>query len=289
MLFFGDDILKNPSASGGIAPRPLPRALPPDPHVIFLLFHFSPVPCLIRIVMGFWMKCSVKLYYIAEMKPQKTVILTDSKAALQSLTSNTPDQPIHQLLKDLQFLPHKCNMVLQWIPAHCGIPGSEKADHLAKSGSKQLQPMSTSTYQEDKTLLRNRQKMSMEKSRWRLQPLHWPYQPSGKTWADHYIQVANRTLWPVSALEANWHYGLCTLRLQRSRTDGPQHPPGLSHLAETETPVMATGWVNHQQAVGNGRRPAQLHPIPGNMWTDGLSMADWPQKKTKKKKKTLLL
>ena len=42
--------------------------------------------------------------YIAEMKPQKTVILTDSNAALQSLTSNTPDQPIHQLLKDLQLL-----------------------------------------------------------------------------------------------------------------------------------------------------------------------------------------
>ena len=33
---------------------------------------------------------------IAEMKPQKTVILTDSKAAFQSLTFDTPDQPIHQ-------------------------------------------------------------------------------------------------------------------------------------------------------------------------------------------------
>ena len=32
--------------------------------------------------------------YIAEMKPHKTVILTDSKAALQSLISNTSDQPI---------------------------------------------------------------------------------------------------------------------------------------------------------------------------------------------------
>ena len=60
--------------------------------------------------------------YIAEMKPQKTVILTDSKAALQSLTSNTPDQQIQQLLKDLQLLPHECTMVLQWIQAHCGIP-----------------------------------------------------------------------------------------------------------------------------------------------------------------------
>ena len=64
--------------------------------------------------------------YTAQMKPQKTVILTDSKSALQSLTPNTPDQPIHQLLKDLQLLPHECTVVLQWIPAHCGIPGMKE-------------------------------------------------------------------------------------------------------------------------------------------------------------------
>ena len=52
------------------------------------------------------------LAYIAEMKPQQTVILTDSKAAFQSLTSNIPDQPIHQLLKDLQLLPHECTVIL---------------------------------------------------------------------------------------------------------------------------------------------------------------------------------
>ena len=96
--------------------------------------------------------------YIAEMKPQKTVILTDSIAALQSLTSNTPDQPIHQLLKDLQLLPHECTVVLQWIPAHCGIPENERADRLAKSGRNPLQPMFTSTYQGAKTLLRNKRK-----------------------------------------------------------------------------------------------------------------------------------
>ena len=116
----------------------------------------------------------------------------------------------------------------------------------------------------------------------RLQPLYWPSQPSGKTLADHYIQVANRTLWPASTPEANWHHGLCTLRLQRSGTDDPPYPPGLSHLAETETPVMAAGWVNHQQAVGNGGRPVPDRPIPGNMWTEGLSTADRPQKKKKK-------
>ena len=75
--------------------------------------------------------------------------------------------------------------------------------------------------------------------------------------------------------------GIMDSALWRSRTDGPPHPPGLSHLAETETSVMAAGWVHHQQAVGNGRRPAPHHPIPGNMWTKGLSMADQPQKKKK--------
>ena len=49
---FCDDIQKKTSASGGVAPRPLPGALPldptggllrpPDPRIIFLLFHFSP-------------------------------------------------------------------------------------------------------------------------------------------------------------------------------------------------------------------------------------------------------
>ena len=78
----------------------------------------------------------IAIAYIAEMKPQKTVILTDSKATLQSLTSNTPGQKIHQLLKDLQLLPHECTVVLQWIPAHCVIPGNERTDRLAKSGSK---------------------------------------------------------------------------------------------------------------------------------------------------------
>ena len=64
------------------------------------------------------------------MKSHKTVILTDSKAALQTLIFNAPDQPIHQLLKDLQLLPHECTVALQWIPAHCGISGNERADRL---------------------------------------------------------------------------------------------------------------------------------------------------------------
>ena len=124
----------------------------------------------------------------------RDVNLKDSKAALQSLISSTSDQPTHQLLKDLQLLSQECTLVLQWIPAHFGIPGNERADRLAKSGSKRPQPLYTSTYKEAKTLLRIRHRSQMEKGRWRLLPLYKPILPSGKTWADHYIQVANRTL-----------------------------------------------------------------------------------------------
>ena len=70
-------------------------------------------------------------------------------------------------------------------------------------------------------------KIAMEKDHWRPQPFHRPDQPSGKTWADHYTQAANSTMQPASAPIANWHHGLCTLWLQRSKTDGPPHPPGL--------------------------------------------------------------
>ena len=100
-------------------------------------------------------------------------------------------------------------------------------------------------------------------SLWRLQPLYRPNQPSVKTRADHHIQVANRTLWPASAPEANWHHGLCTLRLQRSRTDGPPHPPGLSRLAETETPVYGRRMSQPLTSCGERRKTCAAPP---NSW-----------------------
>ena len=90
-------------------------------------------------------------------------------------------------------------------------------------------------------------------------------------------RTSHCSLW--NAPEENWHHGLSTLWLQRSGTDSSPHPPGLLLLAATETAVMAAGWNNHQQAVGNSWKPALYHPVPGSMWTEGLSMADWLQKK----------
>ena len=71
---------------------------------------------------------------------------------IQYPTSNTFDQPIRQMLKDLQILPQKCTVILQRIPAHCGIRGNKRTDRLAKPGSKQPRPLYIPAYLEVKTL-----------------------------------------------------------------------------------------------------------------------------------------
>ena len=118
--------------------------------------------------------------YIPEMKPQKTVILTDSKAALQSLTSNTPDQSIHQLLKDLQLLPHECTVVLQWIPAHWEFQEMKEQITWPNLGANSCNPVNLHLLGSQNPALKQ-SKMSMEKSHRKLQPLYRPNQPSGKT------------------------------------------------------------------------------------------------------------
>ncbi|XP_041357542.1 uncharacterized protein LOC121374506 [Gigantopelta aegis] len=56
------------------------------------------------------------------------VFLTGALSALQALESNKLDR----LSEALHPINSVIQVVLQWIPAHCGIPGNENADRLAK-------------------------------------------------------------------------------------------------------------------------------------------------------------
>ena len=78
------------------------------------------------------------------------VILTDALSVLEGL-ENTKEKELDPLREALAKLGSKTKLVLQWIPAHCGIPGNEIADGLAKEGSGLEQTDRKTSYREAKT------------------------------------------------------------------------------------------------------------------------------------------
>ena len=72
----------------------------------------------------------------SENECKQAVLLTDSLSALEALAGDK----LPQLMMRLQEAAKNRRVALQWIPAHCGIPGNEAADELAKLGAQEVQP-----------------------------------------------------------------------------------------------------------------------------------------------------
>ena len=83
------------------------------------------------------------------------IILSDCRAALRSLQSEARDEVVEIIFRNIGQLQTNNTLALQWIPAHCGLFGYEKADRLAKDGSSKPQPPAKISFQETKTLLKN--------------------------------------------------------------------------------------------------------------------------------------
>ena len=68
---------------------------------------------------------------------EKVVILSDSKSAIQAITSHRIRSKIVGNIQSCIYNIQKMNktIVLQWIPSHCDILGNEMADQLAKKGT----------------------------------------------------------------------------------------------------------------------------------------------------------
>ena len=79
-----------------------------------------------------------------------TVFLTDALSVLEALQTNK--SPL--LATQMQELCNTSRVVLQRIPAHCGIPGNKQADQLAKCGAQEEQPSASIHYQEETTIIK---------------------------------------------------------------------------------------------------------------------------------------
>jgi ribonuclease HI len=87
------------------------------------------------------------------------VFLTDSLSVIQALTN----RKLPQLARALHQLNTACRVAIQWIPAHCGIPGNEKADKLAKQGAKSEQTNTSVSYSEKVAIIKALMKPKPEK------------------------------------------------------------------------------------------------------------------------------
>ena len=79
------------------------------------------------------------------------MFLTDSKSVLDALACHGE----HELRVKLSKLIESRRVVLQWIQAHCGISGNEKADELAKRGANMQQENLPITIKQKKTIIKN--------------------------------------------------------------------------------------------------------------------------------------
>jgi ribonuclease HI len=66
---------------------------------------------------------------------KKSVLLVDSKAAIQAIATNkqATSQTVNEARKTIKLLNRQDKtVVFQWVPSHVGIHGNKKADLLAK-------------------------------------------------------------------------------------------------------------------------------------------------------------
>ena len=83
---------------------------------------------------------------LTDTNSEDVVFLTDFQSVLDSLGGHGE----HNLRRKLYSIGKHRRVILQWIPAHCGIKGNEQADRLAKQGANMEQEILPITLKQKK-------------------------------------------------------------------------------------------------------------------------------------------
>ena len=112
-----------------------------------------------------------------------TVLFSDSLSGLQTMESGDLDESTTKVLALAEKIKasHQVGLVLQWIPGHTNLFGNEKADALAKKGSKLAQPTRPVTLQTTKQKIKQNYKKDWMRK--------WASGPTARKVYNHMNQV----------------------------------------------------------------------------------------------------
>ena len=148
-------------------------------------------------------------------------------STLQALNSPDPGPLVQSLKASLASLTERAHTTLQWVPAHIGLSGNERADRLAKEGSRLTQPTTPATYEQTKTLLRSSFKREWANLNHGYQAHRDPIRTLERKKTNPDLPHAQGALWCPHAPKKDWSHSHCHMPVRSGRPDVSPHPARL--------------------------------------------------------------